>query len=102
MCGNFRERLSKSVCQGLRNTCSRPCYNKGQVTISQDCRLPGHSVTQDRAGQMLFWVLEELTQISQEAEMLPPGECYHPADPKTRPFYLALYVYKGLYLHHLI
>lgn len=51
---------------------------------------------------MLFWVLEELTQISEEAEMLPPGECYHPADPKTRPFYLALYVYKGLYLHHLI
>ena len=54
--------------------------------ISQDCWLPGHSVTQDRAGQMLFRVLEELTQISEEAEMLPWVNATIPLILKHVPF----------------
>lgn len=87
---------------GAQEHLLQPLLQQGQETISQDCWLTGHRVTQDRAGRMLFGVLEKLTQISEEIETFLPGQCHHPTDHKIRPFCLALHIYQGLYLYELI
>lgn len=100
--GCSRERLSEPFCQGLKNTHACLVYNKAQG--NDQSTLLAHWAQAD-SGQAWGNVLldsRKVTQMPEETEMLPPGQCYHPIDNNTHPFCLVLYIYKGLHLHNLI